>query len=269
MKYTLISFIFVCSMLVRLEALEELQGDPLEVQRSIYRMIIDEESAEEKIRLIENLSEGLMSESLLVRQQTYRWLYQYDTSLLSSDTIRDNVYSYLIEENIRGATSIIFKERLDLITEDELLILASAELDEPSVGRWYGTEAWGATIALASQGRDKYALRAVERVEAEESLILQTTRLINHLAQTKHPIAISYIISNYLNSDERHPGVDDARTAGHIYKRAAYQLSQVLSDFPVKRKYYTDYTPADISKCREWAKTYNHKRFETPYSSGK
>ena len=264
MKYTLISFIFVCSALVRLGALEESKEDPLEVQRNIYYMIINEESVDEKIRLIENLSEGLMSELLLVRQQTYRWLYQYDTSLLSSEKIRENISIYLVENNIRGATSIMFKERLDLISEDELSMLASAELEEPNVGRWYGTEAWGATIALASQGKDKYALKAIKRVEAEGSLVLQATRLINHLAKTKHPIAISYIISNYLNSNERLPMVDDARTAVLICKRAAYELSQVLSDFPIKRKYYSDYTLKDISECREWAKTYNYRLIDTP-----
>lgn len=259
MKYTLISFIFICGMLVRLEASEKVQKDPLEIQRSIYRLISNAESVEKKAHLIENLSEGLMSGSLAARQQTYRWLYQYDASLLTSDKIKQNVSTYLVEDNVRDSSAVILKGRLNLISESELLMLASADLDGLGEGRQYGTEAWGAILALAYRGKDEYALLAIEIVEAEKSLIKKATRLIHQLADTKHPIAISYIISDYLNSDERLPPVDERRSAvgGLISTRAAYQLSQVLPEFPIKRKYYSDYTLADILKCREWGKTYN------------
>ena len=254
MKYIRIVLIFF--ILGDLHALENNQSDPLKSYINIYSRILNTTSTDHKIDLIEELSSGLMHDSQAVKQQTYRWLYSLDTSLLNSEKIRQNVDNYFVENNIHNSTSVVFKNRLNLISEDDLLSLASSDLLEPDVGRWYGTEAWGAVLALASLGKDKFAFRAIKRVEAERDIILKATVLINNLAQTKNPIVISYLIKNYLESDQRLPAHAKGRVGDPIAKSTAYQLGKALSNFPIKRDYYSDYTDQDIQECRLWGKNY-------------
>lgn len=220
--------------------------------RELYRSISSNVSTAEKRKLVAELSLGLDSDSNSTRQQVRRWLYSLDVNLVG-ENVRESVKSYLEHDIHADKIDTILGAQVGLIDYKELFETATSELRNSEINLWYNSEKWGATLALASMGSDRFAQEAIRRASSEKDILLRVKLVLEDLARTQHPVVTSFIIEEYLNSDQRLPFPNERREGSMVAARAAASLARFVDAFPVKKEYYADYTMEDIELCRAWA----------------
>ncbi len=155
--------------------------------------------------------------------------------------------------------------------------LAASEIEEPNVGRWYGTPEWKALVRLAQLGRGNAAEKAISVARRQSGRLgtgkstgaVETLVILEQVASIRQPEAVGFL-KEYLDSDERLPDLDGGVPGTLIAQRAALLLASIVADFPVKHSYETDYTNEDIRHCRDWMNSHRGDwRIISPDAAGK
>jgi len=212
--------------------------------------------SKERQRLLEYLALGLKDSSGLVRNGVTRWALDFETTDFSANA-RQTIEGALDGEVASKAEILL----VGLANVESLIPKVRAiglnPVREPEVGRWWGTREWAALLVLARRG-EADARKVVQQVEAEKNIITRVTVCLQDVAYLRQPEGLD-LLCKYLDSDERLPRVKDSAPGEPVNLRAAAALAKCLKEFPVKKEYPSDYTRADIIKCREWMKAQGGK----------
>lgn len=207
----------------------------------------------DRLKAVQLLSQGLLDESLTVRTEVERWLRDFepsDFSIVSRQNIRAMLQRKTLSKDMILLGGIA---DIDAIMHD-VRGFAKGAVREPGAGRWYGTKEWASRMVLARSG-DKEAMRDILKyVEQETNLVIRITVLLDDVAYTRQTEGVE-LLNRYLNSDERLPSVKDSAPGSLVCQRAAAVLAKMISDFPVRKDYYADYSDRDIVECRQWMAT--------------
>lgn len=204
---------------------------------------------DEKNQLLQHLAQGMSDKEKSVREASVKWLLQFREKDVSSET------SALIAKNLEKRE--LDKNRILLAglygtesTLNTIRKLGSTIVQDPEVGRWYGTKEWASNLVLARLGEiDSEEL--VQRVESESNVVARVTICLQDITYIKQPEGVQLLLK-YLNSEDRFPSVRDSTLGEKVCLRAAYFLAQSIEGFPIVKEYYSDYTEEDIATCRKW-----------------
>lgn len=199
------------------------------------------------------LVEGLRDIEPLVWKHSSKYLLDFNSEDFTEAT--KAAINQLLDEKeprqdiVRIAGVANMQEKMDKL--EKLLIDESAYGTGLYTGKWYGTLGWAARLARARMGSKADISRAIKLVESEPDEVIRVTILLHDIAYIRQPEAIE-VLQQYFESDKRLPQVKETAPGTSYHQYAVDLLTEIIRNFPLKKKCVGCYTQSDIELAREW-----------------
>lgn len=226
-------------------------------------VLLGSNKPEHRRMILEKMCLSLKTESSAVKSIILGGILESGGSDLSA-VARGNLRNYLNRnesfENFKKEDYLLLGIVADNGDVVKLKTVVAQEDEESKSKMWLHTKKWYASLALAKNGDAESLKFVAKQIRNEDDALTLCTKVFSDLVYIRQNVSLE-LLNESLDSEENLPTTKATATPIKVSSWAAYHLSMLLDNFPVKKDYPGWYTVEDIQTCRAWMKNRSNWSF--------